>query len=495
MGIIIKQSIRGSVWSYLGVLVGFVTTSYLFPNYLTTDAVGLLGLLMAWSMLFAQISSLGFHGVTSRLFPYFRNRENGHNGFLFIAFMIMSAGFILFLLVFWPMKPWLVETNIEKSGMFTEYIGLLIPLTFFTMLFVQLDYYNKVLYDAVFGTFLQEFLQRILILLMTLLFVFQIVSLHQFVWLYAASVCVKGVIIFIFLIIKGEMNLRPNLRFIDSKLKKEMMDVALFNVLTGLGGSIIFNVDKIIVNQMLGLSATGVYTIAFFFGTLVVIPSRPLLKISGTLIADAFKQNDLPYIAGIYRQSCLNQFVIGAFLFGGIWINIDNILVILGPDYEGAKWVIFFVGFGYLIEMLTGANGYIIAYSEYYRVALYFLIVLVVLMVVTMYLFIPVWGISGAAFASALSLSLNNLMRTIFLYRKYKMQPYNYKYFLILLILLILYWVNTFIPQTNLIIDILLRSSVFSMLFGFAILTLKISPDINLMFNSLIKKVIHKFQQ
>ncbi|NCB60165.1 MAG: hypothetical protein EOM46_22405 [Gammaproteobacteria bacterium] len=96
MGIIIKQSIRGSVWSYLGVLVGFVTTSYLFPNYLSTDAVGLLGLLMAWSMLFAQISSLGFHGVTSRLFPYFRNRENGHNGFLFIAFMVMIAGFILF---------------------------------------------------------------------------------------------------------------------------------------------------------------------------------------------------------------------------------------------------------------------------------------------------------------------------------------------------------------------------------------------------------------
>ncbi|NCB08156.1 MAG: hypothetical protein EOM73_08340 [Bacteroidia bacterium] len=408
--------------------------------------------------------------------------------------MVMIAGFILFLLIFWPMKPWLVETNLEKSTFFTEYIGLLVPLTFFTMLFVQLDYYNKVLYDAVFGTFLQEFLQRVLILLMTLLFVFQVISLHQFVWLYAASVCVKGVIIFIFLVIKGEMNLRPNLRFIDPKLKKEMMDVALFNVLTGLGGSIIFNVDKIIVNQMLGLSATGVYTIAFFFGTLVVIPSRPLLKISGTLIADAFKQNDIPYIAGIYRKSCLNQFIIGAFLFGGIWINIDNILVILGPDYDGAKWVIFFVGIGYLIEMLTGANGYIIAYSEYYRVALYFLIVLVVLMVVTMYLFIPIWGISGAAFASALSLSLNNLMRWFYLFKKYKMQPYNVKFLWVVVSFVLAYFAVIIIPDIQLIPDILIKSTVFTLVFGIQVLLYNISPDINALFYKIIDITLKKIR-
>ena len=89
------------------------------------------------------------------------------------------------------------------------------------------------------------------------------------------------------------------------------------------------------------MNNTGVYTIAFYFGTLVVIPSRPLLKISGTLIADAWKDNDLKKINNIYYKSCINQFIIGGFLFLGIWANIDNILTILGPDYQQSKWVIF----------------------------------------------------------------------------------------------------------------------------------------------------------
>ncbi len=488
MGIIIKQSIKGSIWSYLGVVVGFITTSYLFPNFLKTDTVGLLGLLMAWSVLFAQFSSLGFQGVTSRMFPYFRNRESNHNGFIFIAFMVMAAGFVLFLISFWFLKSWLIETNIEKSKLFTVYVDLLVPLTFFTLIFIQLDFYNKLLYDTVFGTFLQEFLQRIMILIITLLYVFKLITLHQFVLLYAASVCAKGVIIFIFLKFKGEISLAPHLKFISPKLKREMIDVSLFSVLTGLGGSIIFTVDKIIVNQMLGLSATGVYTIAFFFGTLVVIPSRPLLKISGTLIADAFKRKDLSYISDIYSRSCINQFVIGAFLFGGIWINIDNILIILGPDYNNAKWVIFFIGLGYLIEMLTGANGHIIAYSENYRVALYFLIVLIFLVVVTMYVFIPVWGIAGAAFASALSLSANNLMRYIYLIKKYDMQPFNFKFLLVVISFISAYLVIQLLPVYGLLLDIFVKSTVFTLIFGAQILTFKISSDINSLFLKIFGK-------
>ena len=71
MGIIIKQSIKGSIWSYLGVIIGFVTTSYLYPNYLTTDIVGLFGLLVSYSTLFGQFSLLGIQGITSGFFRSF----------------------------------------------------------------------------------------------------------------------------------------------------------------------------------------------------------------------------------------------------------------------------------------------------------------------------------------------------------------------------------------------------------------------------------------
>ena len=487
MGIIIKQSIKGSVWSYLGVAVGFVTTAYLFPNYLSTDTIGLFSILLSYSILFAQFSSLGLHGVTNRLFTYFRNTDNAHNGYIFVAFLTMLVGIILFMVVFFLLRPQLIESNLEKSKLFADYIHLLIPLTFFTLVFMQLDLYNKVLYNAVFGTFLQEFIQRILIFGITILFAFKIFNLHQLIVSYAVVVCLKGVVMFVYLLLKGEINFRPQLNFIGKKLRKEMLSVAFFSILAGVGGSLVYNIDKILINQILGLGETGVYTIGFFFGTLVVIPSRPLLRISGTLIADAFKRDDLNYIADTYRRSCLNQFIIGTFLFGGIWINIDSIITILGPDYQSAKWVIFFISFAYLFDMLTGANTQIISYSKHYRVALYFILVLIVFVVVFMYLFLPVWGITGGAVAIALSIVFNNIMRFVFLKKKYNMQPFTSRILWVAAFFIVAYSAAVVLPEINLVPDILFRSTVFSVIFISLILLFKTSDDINKMFNKTIQ--------
>lgn len=464
MGIIIKQSIRGSIWSYIGVLVAFVTTSYLYPNYLDTDTVGLFGLLIAYSTLFGQLSLLGIHGVASRLFPHFRSKETGHHGFLFIASIFIVVGFALFLLAYLIISPALIASNQEQSKLFADYIYLLVPLTFFTMLFIFLDTYNKLLYDAVFGTFMQEFAQRVGLFLITLLFAFQLISLHQLVLGYALVVSVKGIIMLIHLYNKKELTFKPDFQFLTKPLKKEIVSVAIFSVLGGLGSMLVFNIDKIIINQLLNLSETGVYTIAFYFGTLVVIPSRPLLKIAGTLIADAWKDNDLDKIKSIYYKSCINQFIIGSFLFLGIWANIDNILSILGDDYLQSKWVIFFIGIGYLFDMLTGANAQVIAFSRHYRVSLYFMLSLVVIVLALLLALIPIWGITGAAIAIASALFLNNLMRFIFLYRKYKLQPFNYRFLLAIGFFIAVYFLQRFIPQQNLVLDIFIRGTVITTL-------------------------------
>ncbi len=479
MGIIIKQTIKGTFWSYLGVVIGFITTAILFTEYLTTDVIGLFSVLLAYSVLFSQISSLGFNGITSRLFPYFRNNKNNHNGFLFIAFCSMLVGFVLFIILFFIIQPYLIESNLEKSKLFADYAWLLIPLTFFTLLFNMLDEVNKLLYNAVFGRFIQEFLQRFLILSTTLLFIFKILSLHQFIIAYVIAVSAKGVIIFFYLLLKNEINLTPQLQFVDKKLKKEMFNVALVSVLAGLGGSVIFQLDKIIINEMLGLSKTGVYTIAFFFGTLVVIPSRTLLKISGTLISDAWKRNDIIFIDKIYKKTCINQFILASLIFGGIWINIDNILEILGPEYLQSKWVIFFIGLAYLIDMATGANGIIIEYSKDFRLSLVFVFILIISVIISLLILVPIWGITGAAISITFGFFINNFMRFIFLFKRYNMQPFNRSFLYVTLIFGVAYLINLIIPKQVLILDIILRSIIFTLLFIVPILLLNISEEMN----------------
>ncbi|MEX0980796.1 MAG: oligosaccharide flippase family protein [Bacteroidales bacterium] len=488
MGIIIKQSIKGSIWSYLGVLIGFVTTAYLYTEYLTPEIVGLFGLLIAYSTLFGQISLLGLPGVTSRLFPYFREKASGHNGFLLIGLLFLTVGFSLFLIAYLFFSPQLIENNLEKSKLFADYVFLLLPLTLVAMVFVFLDTYNKVLYNVVFGIFLREFLQRVLILLSVVLYIFNLINLHMLIVAFVLSISIKSIMILIFLIGKGEFKLRINWGFIDKKFRREIFNVALFSSLGGLGSMIVFNIDKIIVNEMLDLSNTGVYTIAFYFGTLVIIPSRPLLKIAGTLIADAWKKNDLQQLKDIYYKSCINQFIIGGFIFLGIWANIDNILIILGEDYQGSKWVIFFIGLGYLFDIMTGANAQFIAFSKHYRVSLYFILLLVAIVIGLLYFLIPLFGITGAAIAVATSLFLNNLMRFLFIYIKFKFQPFNYKFLIIALVYAGTYLLLTFIPQQDLIPDILIRGTIITAFTITAVLTLPVSDEIKDLLSNFLKR-------
>ena len=489
MGIIIKQTIRGSIWSYTGVAIGFITTAYLFPNYLNTDVIGLFSLLLAWSTLFAQLSILGFNSVTARLFPYFRDKDKNHNGFLFITLGVFLFGSLLFLIAYFFLKTYLIKSNQENSELFAEYVYLLVPLTLFTMIFFLLDTYNKVLYDAMSGIFLQEFFQRVLLFLFTVLFAFKVFSLQLLIYAFAISVCIKAILIIIILYKRNELHFQPDLKFVDKKLKKEMIDVALFSLITGLGGMIIFNIDKILINQLLNLSETGVYTIAFYFGTLVIIPSRPLLKISGTLISDAWAKKDIEKVKEIYYKSCINLFIIGGFLFLGIWSNIDNILIMLGEEYFHSKWVIFFIGAGYLFDMMTGANAHVIAYSKHYRMSLVFILLLLGFVVGLFFILIPKLGIVGAAISIAIGFFSNNLLRFLFLFKKYRMQPFNRSFIIVSFFYIVINFILSFIPQQLLILDILIRGTIITVLTLLFLWFIPVSQDVHQVKNLLLAKI------
>ena len=40
MGIIIRQSIKGTIANYIGIAIGFVTTFFVLTKYLSTEEVG-----------------------------------------------------------------------------------------------------------------------------------------------------------------------------------------------------------------------------------------------------------------------------------------------------------------------------------------------------------------------------------------------------------------------------------------------------------------------
>jgi len=491
LGIIQKQSISGSIYAYIGVILGFLISGLLFPRLLLKNEIGLLRLLVSYSMLLAQFAVLGMNTVTVKLFPYFRDQEKKHHGFLGLAVLVSLAGFIFTTGIYLALHDYIVSSAKEKSSLFIPYYYYVIPLFFFTMLFGVFDTYYRALYNAVKGVIYKEIIQRVLVIISILLFYFGFIDFHKMVLLYTISMIAPTILLFAELIKDKQLFLIPDFSFLSKKLIRQISTVALFGIISSYSGVLIMNIDLVMVDHYLGLSLTGVYTIAFFFGTLVVIPARTMGKITSVVIADAWKANDKKTILDIYKKSTLSLAVAGTLIFIGLWSNIDNVFSIIGRNYESGKYVILFIGLANLVEMFVGSSSHIIVNSPKYKWLSYLLIIYTLIIITTNILFIPVYGIAGAAIASLISRIVYGLLRFSFLKYYYHFQPYSFKHLLIIIVGIVVWFISSLIPPFNFfILDIFIRSSVISLLFIPAIYFLNISEDINRIIDQLIIRFI-----
>jgi O-antigen/teichoic acid export membrane protein len=490
LGVIQKQSISGVIYSYIGVGLGFFTTVVLYTHILSTEQIGLLRLLVSYSTIIAMFASFGMNSVTVRLFPYFRDAKKKHNGYLGIVLIVSVVGFTFTTLIYLFLRPYIIDNAQEKSALFIPYFYYVIPLSLFTLLFGILDTYYRVLYNAVKGIVYKEVLQRIFILISVVLFYLGIVDFHKMVWLYVLALILPSILLWTALVRSQQLFIKPNFNFINKAFANEMFNVALYGILASFSGVIVQTIDIIMVNNYLGLSLTGVYSVSFFFGALILIPMRTMGKIGSVVIAEAWKHNDNKTILDIYRKSSLNLSIIGLLLFIGIWGNIDNVFFIIGEEYEQGKYVIFFIGLASLIDVFMGLNSYIIGTSQYFRWQTYFTIIFAIIVVSTNIIFIPVFGIIGAALASFISKLIFSLLRFIFVYNKFGFQPFNYKHIVLILIAATSLAISSLIPSFhNYVFNILLRSTVISFIFIVPVYLLKISKDVNSRINLLLSLI------
>jgi O-antigen/teichoic acid export membrane protein len=479
VGIIEKQATRNVIYSYLGVLLGFITVMG-FSHILKPDENGLTRILVSLSSLFSQFASLGFNTVTVKLFPFFRDKDKRHHGYLFYGIITTLAGFALYCLLFSVFKEQIIENNQEKSKLFADNLYYLLPLTFFTLFFNLFDNYLRACYISVIGSSSKDFTQRILILISLFLYFMNVIGLSTFILLYVTSTCIPTLILLYYIIRYDEWHIRPVRGFISKELRKEMIQLCIFSILSGSAGILISNIDLIMVNQKLGLSETGIYGIAFYFGTIIAVPARSLYRITSTVVAESFKTNDLKKINELYNKSCNSQLTIGLLLFIGVWSNIDNIMRLLPPEYESGRYVILFISAGNLLDMGTGINGIILLTSRYYKYDAFFMFFVVIVTIITNYLLIPIYGITGSAVATAITIGSYNLLRWLALYFKFGMQPYDTNIIKLLLIAILVFFPGYFIPQlNNLYLDIVLRSSIVGLFFIFLILKTDASPELN----------------
>lgn len=483
MNVIKKQAFLGTIFSYGGVLVGFVTQFFLIGNYLEPAQNGLLAVLLSYMYVLVQLSSLGFNAAGSRFFPHFRNAKNGHNGYLFLGLLVGMAGFIITTIGLVLLKETIIK-NEENSTLFADNFYFLLPLTLATLLFNLLDNYAKNLYDTVTGTFLAQFLQRLLQLIAILFFIFQIVDFQQFmyVWVFAVSFYVVPML---WKASKLEgFSLKPNFSVMTPTFSKEFGFYSFLTILTGFSSMVILYIDKIMLAGITTFSETGIYNTASFFGSVMGMSLLAVNKAAQPLIADSFANNDLSNISTIYKKSCTTALIVGCWIFLGIYLNIDNLFLFLKPEYSAGKMVVIIICLGKLFDLATGLNGTILSLSKHYIYDTYIMVGLIFITVALNYFLIPIYGMNGAAFALAIATVYYNLARYLVVLIKLGMQPFTFNLVKVIIVAFVSWLTIRLLPELGgnklmSIVDMGYRSAALTVLYGIIIYWSNISPELN----------------
>jgi len=237
-------------------------------------------------------------------------------------------------------------------------------------------------------------------------------------------------------------------------------------------------IDTVMIGAFLELDFVGIFTVTSFIALIIDIPLVSLEKISNVQIAKFWVDNNLEGIKSIYKKSVKYLMLIGGLLLIGILLNIEDMLSFLPQEYANAKNVTIIASIGAFINISTGLNNAVLFNSNKYVYGTYLLLLLLVLAVINNLIFIPMWGIEGAAFASAFSVVIYNLIKFAIIKIKFQMQPYDLNALKILLIISITFIIGCFLPSFDFtIFSMIFRSVIVSILYVSLVYLLKIVPE------------------
>ena len=488
MGVIAKQSIRGTIVTYAGIAVGIITVFFVQTRFLTTEEIGLARVLIDAATLFVGLAQLGTNASIIRFFPYFKEKDSAEDhGFFFWAMIVPFIGFVLFALVYWachvPLGAWFGE----KSPLFVEYYYFVLPIAFFMLYQSICETTCNVLMHIVLPRAVRELVVRLGLLALYLLYAFRVLSMDGFVIGLCCNYALVALINLCYFWTLHPVRLRPDWNFLRSNqaLVRRYLVYTGFLIVSAMTTVLAPTLSSFFVTAKMGLDSTGIFAIATYMAVMVSVPSRSVSAIASPQLSHAIKEQDPEQCSFLMRQVTRNMLLIGGFILLLIWVNIDLIFHILpnGTTFAQAKDVVLILGVSQLVLAtfticLTALN-----YSRFYAFSLLLSLILTVSALLLNNYLVPRFGMQGAAFSNLLSYGLYYMLiiATVVPLCHFRVVDKNWWY--IALLLIVLFGLNTlwqtFLPALNIWLDSIVRSLVLIGGGAFIAYKAKLSPEIN----------------
>jgi O-antigen/teichoic acid export membrane protein len=181
--------------------------------------------------------------------------------------------------------------------------------------------------------------------------------------------------------------------------------------------------DTLMLGSMIGAEASGLYNPVIRGIQLLAFVLTAVNNVLSPNIASLYIENKQQEMQKIVTQSSRIMLVASlpmaaGFIFGGNWY-----LSIFGTEFIQARSALTILCLGQLFSIASGSVGILLTMTGNEQFNLVASIINVLLNVILNWFWIPQWGLSGAAAATAISTVVVNIFKVIFVRKKLGIDP------------------------------------------------------------------------
>ncbi len=490
MGIIQKQGTRSSIFLLIGFCIGGINLLLLFPKIFTQEEIGLTRAIIDTATVLSMLATLGTTPVIYKFYPYYKSlTKPKDNDLPFITSIVCLSGFLMICLAGFIFKDFIIR-KLGKAPLFAEYFYLVYPYSFLMLTYAWMEAYGWSLKKTVLTNFLKETLIRVLTTCFILLVWAGLIGKELFIQLFSWIYLLPVIILLIALINTHEWKFNFTISNVTKRFKGKMATFGMFVFGATFLGVASRTVDSFMIIGIKGLEKTAVFTIAAYLVTFMDLPLRSIISIATPILSESWKEKNYANIQNIYKKSTITLLVAGLFIYLMVLLNINNLVVFLNAStWAEVPMVVLIMGLAKLVDLGSGVNGQIIGTSVNWRFDFFTNVLLTIMAFPLNFILITHFGIIGAAFSNLIALTIYNVVRFGFIYKKYGWQPYSFAHIKVVFISLLIFLAVYAIPFVmNIYVDTVFRTVLFAGLFVPAMLRMNVSEE----FNATAKNVLSK---
>jgi len=483
LGIVFKQSLRNTIIIYVAFAIGGINTLFLYTEFLKETYYGLVVFLLSTANLLMPITAFGIQHTIVKFFTSYESKLE-RDRFLTLAmilplFIALPIGF-LGNVFYEQIGNWLsIENAIIKE--YTYVIYLVAIATAYFEIFYS---WSKVQLKSVFGNFIKELYNRLVIMALLFCVYLEWITKGEFIFYLTIAYFIR---MFIMMLYAFYLYF-PKITFKLPNNYKEIFRYSAYIILAGSASAILIDIDKFMLPGKKELELAAYYTVGVFIGSVVDAPGRAMLQILQPLTSKALNEGNFKEVENLYKKSSINLALICGLFFLLINLNIIELFKLLPEKYSIGVWVVLMISASKLYTWFLGSNGAIITNSKYYKILLPFGVSMSILVVVLNYFFIDWFGIDGAALSTVVVIFLFNTLKVLYVKSKFQIIPFSNKTWLVILVIILVFGVFYFINLPfHPIINIGIKSALISLVYVVLIKKLNISEDINKIIDRFVK--------